>query len=983
MDSTAITPTVADRFRSRSSAGGGSGLGSSHPNLIRSVRFTLACALSGAVTDALWRQVPVSLNASTDVVGYAIFSDFNFVRYFDAYYAIAFVFPALALVLYHLLAWRGPLRKPRETRTVLPVVVAEPDSPRQRLLSTHSPAAVALRYSSAAVRLLLPTAAVVLEVSSARSPESSVPTNAGWIAGIVYLGVVAGGSALVSRASGRRATVSPSELTAGGARARELVRTCAALSVVPLLYVVSRSTSVTVSSDHRVVHYPWFPAWLVIVASVAMATWFVRRVLRSRAGGDPGPTENGVLAFVVGPVLLFLIVSGIPGASGHFAGFDDAQGLAAAQLAFHGFFPWKHLLFIHGVLPDIFEPEIGMAVFSNSRWGALAGSSIFVLPATVVVLYYFGAYFARRNRLLVLGFSLAMVLGLLSGLALRFVFAPLLLILFDTMLRGRSRSWCAAFMVVLVVESILTPEIGLLAIGLLLTLVAFEGLSRGPGTPLASAFFRTRWCFVFGVGLTAVWVVFLAAAGSLSGFIDYYRIFGPGHALSGAIPTHWSLLHHPGVTIEFFLPVVLIVLTTWRVVAKLRGRRTWTTREWTMVAAASWVALYWGKALGRADAQHVAEAFTVTIPLLLLWVIEVLAVGDRFVSGLRTRIRGSRIAAPRRLCTAAALVAVAAVAPQPILTLRQTADRFRTVVPTEPSVARLGYSLPGAIDTGKLQDLKTVLDRYAGASGPVFDFTNDPGFIYYLLGRVPASRFYHVSMAIPTFAQSQLVSDLERSRPRIVVFNDLGNGLPEWDGVLNTVRHYDVSQYLLDRYVPLVDADGTLFMIRSDLARQASPPPQLVGPRLASHLYFDAPTCAWGDIPNFLKVPGEPVPRSAVRIPAHVVHPVSLGGGRGGVGSPHTAPSRIESLVVPPRTDLASYRWLELTSPGPLSSGTVTVTDALGDRSHEITFNILPTVGTHVAVQVGSCLQWHGYQSHNLFLVQRGTGPTPAVWLAR
>jgi hypothetical protein len=391
-----------------------------------------------------------------------------------------------------------------------------------------------------------------------------------------------------------------------------------------------------------------------------------------------------------------------------------------------------------------------------------------------------------------------------------------------------------------------------------------------------------------------------------------------------------------------------------------------------------------------------------------------------------------------------------------------------------------------------LSDLAAVLDRYAGANGPVFDFSNDPGIIFYLLGRVPATRFFHVSMAIPVLAQRQLVSELARSRPRVVVFKDDSNGLPEWDGVLNAVRHYEVSQYLLDHYVPLVDVDGTLVLLRSDLAAHAPPLPPLLGPSVTAGLYFDAPTCAWGDIPNFLRVPGEPVASSAVRIPTRVVahalttvtgwavdhsllapakeivavsggrvvataalgaarfdvvqalkssqvlasgytfafassgRPVQLYSlnedgtltpltpaktvassvvtpgtaprirttdgvdrrissviGRGSVDTAVTVSDRVESLVVPASMRITAYDRLELRATGPLPPGAVVVSDALGVPSHEITFTVLHSSASRVAVPVGSCPQWHGFQPSNVTLVQSATGPSPEVWLAR
>ncbi len=866
VEPTAITPTVVERVPPPRPSGVRDA--GTNARLVLALRFLLAVALSALVTDAVWHRVPGSLRVSTDVVGYPIFADFDITRYFDGFYLIALVFPALALVSYHVLAWRGPLRKPRETTAIRPVVTVRTDDGAIGSESpTAPPRASVARYLAATARLVLPAATVAVEVSAARPAGASVPTRAGVTAGIAYLVVVLGGSVLASRLHARTRSTGPDGSTEDDARVATIVRSGAALCVVPLLFFVSSATSVTVQSDHRVVHYPWLPVWLVVVVSALLGLWFWRRVSRVRTAADAGRIENAVLTFVVGPMLLFLFVSSLPGAFGTFNGFDDGQGLAAAQLTFHGFFPWKSLFYIHGLLADVFDTGIGMVVFANSRWGSYAGSRMFVSATTIVMLYYFTAYFARRNRLLLFGVSVAMVLGLLGQLTDRFAFAPLLLMLFDALVRRRSRLWCAAFMVVLVIQSIIVPEVGLLAVGLLVTLFVFEWLGRTPKTALLPGFFRTAWCFVFGLGLTVVWFSYLAVMGALSGFIDYYRVVGPGHTLEGALPTQWSLLHQPAVTIEFFLPVILLLLTVWRAVAKLRGRRTWTTRDWTMVAAATWVVLYYGKALGRADIGHVGEVFTVTVPLLLIWVIELLESGDRLAARSWSTVRSLRVGGSFRLATTAALVVVVVIAPLPLSSLTHSAAQVEAVAPTEPVVQRLGYSFPGAVDTTKLHDLKTLFDRYAGTDGSVFDFSNDPGIVFYLLGRVPATRYYHVSLAIPAFAQRQLVSELSHTRPTVVIFNDQDNGLPVWDQVWNMIRHYDVSQYILDHYTPLVDADGTLVMLRSDLMDRAYPLPPLQGPSSTSDLYFDAPTCAWGDIPNFLQVPGEPVAGTAVRIP--------------------------------------------------------------------------------------------------------------------
>ena len=1087
VDTTSLTPPPAAAPDHDDPAPAAAGGEAPAATVRRSTRFVVACGVAAGVTEAVWRVVPDALHARTDVVGYPIFADFDYTRYSDAYYLIVAFFPLLAVALYHVLCRVGPLRVARPRRALFPVPSTSAGEAPGRAL------APAYRSLAVAARIVVPAAAVTLEISSRRYAGATLPTRAGVAAGACYIAGVLAASALAVRYAGRRraahgrggASADPG--APGGAAVAAAVRSAFAVTVVPLLLFVSHYTNVTIGSEHRVVSYPWLPVWLVVVVSAALVLWLVRRWRQRTPGRSPADVEGSLLLFVVGPVLLYLAVAYLPGALGTFSGFDDAQGLAAAQLTFHGYFPWKDLFFIHGLLADVFDDGVGMLVFSNDRWGADAGATVLVAPLTILVLYYFTAYVARRNRLVVLGVSLAMALKMLGPFTDRFAFAPLLLVLFDVVLRRRSRAWCTALMAALVVESIITPEVGLLAIGLLATLVVAEFCQRTSGQRLVDAFYRTTWCALSGAGLTLAWVVFLAATGALGGFAQYYRIFGPGHALSGAIPFQWSFLHQPSQTLVFVLPAVLVMLTIWRVTAKLRGRRSWRTLDWTMVAAASWSAVYFSKALARPDSGHVGEVFTVSMPLIVLWTVELLGVADRVADRWWARIRALRVAPPR-LATLVAVVIVAVLVPESLSQFRVAADNFRSEVPAAATVPRLGYATAGAVDLDKLKDLAAVFDRYAGRHAKVFDFSNDPGVVYYLEGRQPATRFFHVSMAVAAFAQQMLVSDLERERPALVVFNDMGNGLPEWDGIWNMVRAYVVSQYVLDTYVPLVDTDGALVLLRADLARHAPPLPALAGPSLTSDLYFDAPTCNWGDVPDFLQVPGEPAPGAGVAVPTSVeargvtvftgwavdrstaaparqvfavragravgsapvdqprqdvatalknpglldsgfsltvpatdtpvtlyslnadgtVSPLTVGSavpgsmivpaggsaittpGAGGTvahdvarvatgfvdTATHQSSEEVTSLSLGTRTRLAGYRWLELSSPRGLPAGQVTITDELGVLDHEITFDVLPGT-THVAVQVGSCQQWHGYAPDGLLLVAPA-GAAPA-----
>ena len=270
------------------------------------------------------------------------------------------------------------------------------------------------------------------------------------------------------------------------------------------------------------------------------------------------------------------------------------------------------------------------------------GLGALVFPLAAVIMYGFVAYFSRGNPLFPLLFAAGSVLGAFPTVVDRFWPLPILLILLDRALRQGTWAWCLALVGALVIESILTPEIGLMAIGVLATVVLYD-LAHGHGWQLHRAqFTRTARCAVAGLVFTSVWVVFLAAEGALGGFIQYFVIFGPGFPLTGATPL--GPIDSPRLLLYLTLPVVLIVFTAWMATAKVRERRPWTSTEWVMVAGALWALLYYRKGITRSGLGHLTEVFQVVLPILLLWGISLLTTAD---SGLRSVIRAvARLALP-------------------------------------------------------------------------------------------------------------------------------------------------------------------------------------------------------------------------------------------------------------------------------------------------------------------------------------------------
>jgi hypothetical protein len=106
-------------------------------------------------------------------------------------------------------------------------------------------------------------------------------------------------------------------------------------------------------------------------------------------------------------------------------------------------------------------------------------------------------------------------------------------------------------------------------------------------------------------------------------------------------------------------------------------------------------------------------------------------------------------------------------------------------------------------------------------------------------------------MAIRRRGQEQLIEDLERTRPPLVVFESDTGGLGAWDGIPSVVRHYLVSKYLLDHYEPLAKVAGQTFYVARDrrsrlAAGQRALPSGEEKPAV--------PRCEWGFAPLFLKM---------------------------------------------------------------------------------------------------------------------------------
>jgi hypothetical protein len=221
-------------------------------------------------------------------------------------------------------------------------------------------------------------------------------------------------------------------------------------------------------------------------------------------------------------------------------------------------------------------------------------------------------------------------------------------------------------------------------------------------------------------------------------------------------------------------------------------------------------------------------------------------------------------------------------------------------------------------------------------------------------------------MAMPETAQKDLIGELRRDPPKLIVFSNDRFGQPGWDNIPNMVRHYDVSQYILDHYQPLLSVDGQI--IYADDAVHLPPPDSLDlhlnQPLVTDLLPFRGQVCDWGYAPNFLAISPPP--------PAHATSPIQLSvAGVASNGDVVSTPREAQWLKLSPPGGhrWSDYRWLQIEVRGGLQTDDWILS---GQRSNgqepPITFKTLAGSSDPYKVYVGSCAQWHGYQDAPLYI---------------
>ena len=385
------------------------------------------------------RWLATVMTNQTDIVGFPLFHRFNINKYFRTYYVAAFLFPVAAVAIYHWLGRFFLKGDDKESKNPHPKTIPRKES--------------AIEYAIFSwVRTLL--VGFLLTLPLEWSPLPLTFLERGLLFALTYSIFI-------------RLIIYFFDKQKFHQRLSQINALLTSLTVF-CLYFTSQQTRV-VTTDGQVIDYPWFPLWLAFLLSGIVAAWIVRslrKIDRSNLG-EWVEIEKTAGYFIAVPLLLFYKISILPATVGMMDYFHDGETVASAWLLFKNFFPWRDLLFIHGLLEDPLHSSLGFLVFQKSLWGGAAGQCILFNPISWILLYYLYLWVFRKNRILVFipTFLLPDLYSPLFGhMHFRFLFIPLIIISYWRLLTKNSWGNAAVFTGLSFVQILITPESSYLAI---------------------------------------------------------------------------------------------------------------------------------------------------------------------------------------------------------------------------------------------------------------------------------------------------------------------------------------------------------------------------------------------------------------------------------------------------------------------------------------------------------------------------------------
>jgi hypothetical protein len=510
--------------------------------------------------------------------------------------------------------------------------------------------------------------------------------------------------------------------------------------------------------------------------------------------------------------------------------YREGEPLAGAQAMLLGRLPFKEILFRHGFLSDA---VIGLAAM-NWFGSGLEGLRLllaWLAPVGLVALYLLGIFCLPWIWAVLL--SLLILTGNLGWVAeTRFFFTYIGFIF--TLLYLQGGRWPVLLLSALatVLALIASYTAGAIAVAGHLVLLATYFFLGGEDTKN-----RLLGLGVYlGASLAGIvpWFIYLGLSGSLGAYFQNFGwVLGQVQPVFSAALPGWGQQPDLIRILLFALPPLAICFGAMTLAGAL-GKAKERGLPWNVLLLTVVTGLLWLRYLQRGQFEFLLEALPVTVMLLAFELYRQTAHNPRLRGAVFT------------------LVALVLFIPRAgALDLPRVAGQFglKNRVPVEgwvkSDLPALGNVFLPAQQAKDLAELALFLDGQVGTADSFFDFSNQP-LLYALVPRRPVVASLSTVMLASFEQQLEAIRNLDGAKIKAVVYPAVPSLAVA--GIPSEVRHYAVSEYLLQRFTPTTVKGGCVVLV----PREENPVPDAAAAAaLQRPAELGALPCAWGSLSKY------------------------------------------------------------------------------------------------------------------------------------
>ncbi|HEY6395655.1 MAG TPA: hypothetical protein VIX12_09575 [Candidatus Binataceae bacterium] len=511
--------------------------------------------------------------------------------------------------------------------------------------------------------------------------------------------------------------------------------------------------------------------------------------------------------------------------------FHEGARLAPLDSFLRGAVPFRDFFIPEGLITNLIEPWIAIKLLGIS----VAAVRIFfhlMAPLAYVAVFLLGTQLFDTK----IGALSVPVLMLLRGYEVsdRYLIALLTLALVAAAIHRQAHGglrkifWLAATAGALTIFQIAwSLEIGLYVFAACFLVFFARSLQR----PAPSSSSSIVLLPAYGLGLAAGAIPFtwyLASNHAISGFALNVFVQTRYHLRAWGVP-YPPLLGDLTLILRSGLPVmedlrylassyipITFYLALGCALAVIWVSRRFQDRDYMLLLA--WLAGAFAlcTALGRSDTGHLQFS------LPFFWIAACLLAERLLVDALGKLSRESWVdRSPAVILAFAALFAV------PVFVI--PADFHPIIVVPPPSrhpttdrcfltLSRAGKIRVSCHQAQQIMAVVSFLQAHTRPGEAIFDFS-DQGAFFFLADRPSATRYQQIAYAVAPWMQLQVISDIERTQPRVVILRSLSKDrgwADSIDGIDNRDRDYLVADYLRTHFTKQVIVGETILLLKTD-----------------------------------------------------------------------------------------------------------------------------------------------------------------------